>query len=43
MKQNKYDDKSFFDKYSNMNRSKSGLEGAGEWYELKKNVTRFSR
>lgn len=41
MKQNKYDDKSFFDKYSNMNRSKSGLEGAGEWYELKKMLPDF--
>lgn len=41
MKQNKYDDKSFFDKYSNMNRSKSGLEGAGEWHELKKMLPDF--
>ncbi len=36
MKQNKYDDSIFFDKYSNMERSKHGLEGAGEWHELKK-------
>ncbi len=36
MRQNKYDDSSFFDKYSNMDRSVKGLEGAGEWYELKK-------
>lgn len=41
MKQNKYDDKSFFDKYSNMERSKSGLEGAGEWHELKKMLPDF--
>jgi ubiquinone/menaquinone biosynthesis C-methylase UbiE len=36
MKENKYDDKVFFDKYSNMERSIKGLEGAGEWHELKK-------
>jgi hypothetical protein len=36
MKQNKYDDKTFFDKYSAMDRSIKGLEGAGEWHELKK-------
>jgi ubiquinone/menaquinone biosynthesis C-methylase UbiE len=41
MKENKYDDKIFFDKYSNMNRSKKGLEGAGEWYELKKMLPDF--
>jgi hypothetical protein len=35
VKENKYDDKIFFDKYSNMERSIKGLEGAGEWYELK--------
>lgn len=35
MKENKYDDKVFFDKYSNMDRSIKGLEGAGEWHELK--------
>ncbi len=36
MKENKYDDKIFFDKYSKMERSIKGLEGAGEWHELKK-------
>ena len=36
MKENKYDDPVFFEKYSQMERSKKGLEGAGEWYELKK-------
>lgn len=36
MKENKYDDKIFFEKYSNMERSIKGLEGAGEWYELQK-------
>ncbi len=30
MKQNKYDDNTFFEKYSNMGRSKNGLEGAEE-------------
>lgn len=35
MKQNKYDDDAFFEKYSNMERSKNGLESAGEWHELK--------
>lgn len=41
MKQNKYDDDVFFNKYSNMNRSKNGLEGAGEWHELKKMMPNF--
>jgi SAM-dependent methyltransferase len=31
MKQNKYDDESFFEKYSQMPRSVYGLNGAGEW------------
>ena len=34
MKQNKYDDKSFFEKYSQMDRSTKGLAGAGEWKTL---------
>lgn len=41
MKQNKYDDDIFFDKYSNMERSKNGLESAGEWHELKKMLPDF--
>jgi ubiquinone/menaquinone biosynthesis C-methylase UbiE len=41
MKQNKYDDKVFFDKYSDMGRSKNGLKGAGEWHELKKMMPDF--
>ena len=41
MKQNKYDDDIFFDKYSNMERSKNGLESAGEWHELKKVLPDF--
>lgn len=36
MKQNKYDDGAFFDKYSQMDRSVRGLAGAGEWPALKK-------
>jgi ubiquinone/menaquinone biosynthesis C-methylase UbiE len=41
MKQNKYDDSIFFDKYSNMKRSKNGLASAGEWQELKKMLPNF--
>lgn len=35
MKENKYDDNEFFQKYSEMERSKKGLDGAGEWHVLK--------
>lgn len=35
MKENKYDDKTFFDCYSKMSRSVDGLNGAGEWHVLK--------
>lgn len=35
MKENKYDHDSFFEKYSQMNRSKDGLVAAGEWETLK--------
>jgi SAM-dependent methyltransferase len=35
MKQNKYDDEKFFSAYKKMPRSVKGLEGAGEWHELK--------
>ena len=41
MKQNKYNDNIFFDKYSSMERSKNGLESAGEWHELKKMLPNF--
>lgn len=41
MKENKYDNKIFFEKYSKMNRSINGLEGAGEWEELKKLLPNF--
>ncbi len=34
MKENKYDDKVFFEKYSKMDRSTKGLAGAGEWKTL---------
>lgn len=34
MKENKYDDKAFFESYSNMDRSVKGLSGAGEWHIL---------
>lgn len=42
MKQNKYDDKTFFEKYSQMARSVRGLEGAGEWKTLEKMLPDFS-
>ena len=35
MKENKYDDPVFFEKYSHMARSERGLAGAGEWPTLK--------
>lgn len=35
MKENKYDDPVFFDRYSKMLRSEKGLQGAGEWHILK--------
>ena len=36
MKENKYDDEAFFDRYSGMKRSVEGLSGAGEWHALKR-------
>lgn len=41
MKENKYDDEVFFKKYSEMERSKKGLLGAGEWSELQKLLPDF--
>ena len=41
MKENKYDNEQFFEKYGMMERSKKGLEGAGEWHELKKILPDF--
>lgn len=35
MKENKYDDQSFFEQYGQMSRSVEGLPGAGEWYALR--------
>jgi SAM-dependent methyltransferase len=35
MKENKYDDPSFFEAYGNMTRSQKGLDGAGEWHAFK--------
>ncbi len=35
MKENKYDQQAFFNKYSQMERSRKGLAGAGEWHVLK--------
>lgn len=31
-----YDEKEFFEQYARMSRSRQGLEGAGEWHQLKK-------
>lgn len=42
MKENKYDDKIFFEKYSQMERSKKGLSAAGEWHILQKMLPDFS-
>ena len=41
MKENKYDNKQFFVKYSQMDRSRKGLSGAGEWHELQKILPDF--
>lgn len=42
MKDNKYDDPVFFEKYSQMSRSSKGLDGAGEWETLKKLLPDFT-
>ena len=42
MKENRYDDPLFFEKYSQMSRSKLGLEGAGEWQTLRPMLPDFS-
>ncbi len=41
MKENKYDNEQFYQKYSQMERSKKGLAGAGEWSELQKILPDF--
>jgi SAM-dependent methyltransferase len=42
LKENKYDDPSFFEKYGQMLRSQKGLAGAGEWETLKKLLPDFN-
>ena len=42
MKENKYDNPVFFEKYSQMSRSKEGLAGAGEWEDFRKILPAFS-
>lgn len=41
MKENKYNNNIFFEKYSQMSRSKKGLAGAGEWKTLEKLLPDF--
>jgi SAM-dependent methyltransferase len=41
MKENKYDDETFFAQYSRFPRSVEGLNAAGEWHELKKLLPDF--
>ena len=41
MKENKYDDAVFFQKYSQMSRSQQGLAGAGEWETLRQVLPDF--
>lgn len=41
MKENRYDDPVFFEKYSQMSRSQQGLAGAGEWEDLQKLLPDF--
>lgn len=41
MKENVYDNPSFFEKYGGMSRSKEGLKGAGEWPALEKLLPAF--
>lgn len=41
MKENHYDNETFFQKYSQMTRSQQGLKGAGEWSELQKLLPDF--
>ncbi len=41
MKENKYDNELFFKKYGEMERSKKGLAGSGEWHELQKLMPDF--
>ena len=42
MKGNKYDEERFFEKYNQMDRSRKGLQGAGEWPALEKMLPPFA-
>ncbi len=42
MRENKYDNEGFFEKYGQMARSRQGLKGAGEWRELEGLLPDFS-
>lgn len=42
MKENKYDNQEFFEKYSQMQRSVKGLDGAGEWERFRKMMPDFT-
>lgn len=42
MKENPYDNEQFFDKYSQMYRSKYGLKGAGEWHDFERMLPDFA-
>ena len=41
MKENKYDDPSFFEQYGKISRSQNGLDGAGEWYVFREMLPDF--
>ncbi len=41
MRENKYDDAAFFEKYSRMPRSREGLAAAGEWHALREMLPDF--
>ncbi len=41
-RENRYDDEIFFTKYSEMDRSRKGLAGAGEWRELERLLPPFA-
>lgn len=42
MKENHYDNETFFEAYSRFPRSVEGLRAAGEWHELKKLLPDFT-
>ena len=42
MRENKYDDPVFFAKYAQMDRSRLGLKGAGEWQTLEPMLPDFA-